>query len=192
MTLQSFTLKWLGKRTDIDGVYRYQCVDLIKQYIFELFAIPVQPMGDALQWWTHTKPALLSKFVKIATQSPQAGDIVPLFGLSGNSAGHIVIALTAPQNGLFLALEQNGATGDGDGLGGDAVRKRLIPVTRIAGVLRPMSLPAPVLSTYYTIRRGDTFWGLERAWGLKNGTLSSLNPTLNPRTLQIGQRIRRS
>lgn len=46
--------------------------------------------------------------------------------------------------------------------------------------------------TYYTIRRGDTFWGLEDAWGLAHGTLTALNPNDNPRTLQIGQSIRRS
>jgi hypothetical protein len=192
MTLSDFTANWLGRQTDIDGVFRYQCVDLIKQYIFDKFAIPVQPMGNALRWWTHTNPVLLSKFDRIATQLPQRGDIVPLHGLRKNSYGHIVICLTAQQNGLFLALEQNGATGDGDGIGGDEVRKRLIPTTRIAGVLRPKSSHTPVLHSYYTIRKGDTFWGLERAWGLKTGTLTTLNPTLIPRTLQIGQRIRRS
>lgn len=46
--------------------------------------------------------------------------------------------------------------------------------------------------TYYTIQEGDTFWGLEDAWGLAHGTLQQLNPGQNPRTLQIGQRIRRS
>lgn len=46
--------------------------------------------------------------------------------------------------------------------------------------------------TYYTIIGGDTFWGLEDAWGFTHGTLTNLNPDLNPRTLQIGQSIRRS
>lgn len=55
--------------------------------------------------------------------------------------------------------------------------------------------PAPVINTtetYYQITRGDTFWGLEEAWGFAHGTLQQLNPELNPRKLQIGQRIRRS
>ena len=55
--------------------------------------------------------------------------------------------------------------------------------------------PAPVASpseTYYNIRRGDTFWGLENAWGIPHGTLQQLNPTAEARNLQIGQRIRRS
>lgn len=55
--------------------------------------------------------------------------------------------------------------------------------------------PAPTASapeTYYTIIRGDTFWGLEDAWSLPHGTLQQLNAGQDPRTLQIGQRIRRS
>lgn len=46
--------------------------------------------------------------------------------------------------------------------------------------------------TYYTIARGDTFWGLEDAWGIPHGTLQRINPGVEPRSLQIGQRIRRS
>lgn len=43
---------------------------------------------------------------------------------------------------------------------------------------------------YYTIQQGDTFWGLEAGWQLQHGTLQQLNPGQDPRTLQIGQRIR--
>lgn len=48
------------------------------------------------------------------------------------------------------------------------------------------------LKTYYTIRPGDTFWGLEDAWNIPHGQLAVLNPKLDPRKLQIGERIRRS
>lgn len=59
----------------------------------------------------------------------------------------------------------------------------------IAG--EPATAPSPA-ATYYTIQRGDTFWGLEDAWQLPHGTLQQLNPGQDPRKLQIGQRIRRS
>lgn len=52
--------------------------------------------------------------------------------------------------------------------------------------------PPSAPETYYTIQQGDTFWGLEDAWQLPHGTLQQLNPDDDPRTLQIGQRIRRS
>ncbi|MDR2009145.1 MAG: LysM peptidoglycan-binding domain-containing protein [Bacteroidales bacterium] len=41
----------------------------------------------------------------------------------------------------------------------------------------------------YTIQKGDTFWDLANKWGLEQGVLESLNPTLNPTNLQIGQEI---
>lgn len=46
--------------------------------------------------------------------------------------------------------------------------------------------------TYYIIQENDTLWGLEDAWQLPHGTLQTLNPGIKPRSLQIGQRIRRS
>lgn len=49
-----------------------------------------------------------------------------------------------------------------------------------------------VTTTHYIIKQGDTFWELERAWSLPTGTLQRLNPGQDPRTLQIGQKIRRS
>lgn len=60
-------------------------------------------------------------------------------------------------------------------------------------VLRAESTPAPSApETYYTIKRGDTFWGLEDAWQLPHGTLQQLNPGLNARALPIGGKLRRS
>ena len=60
-------------------------------------------------------------------------------------------------------------------------------------IIKEESVPtANTNETYYTIRSGDTFWGLEDAWGIAHGTLQRLNPGIEPRSLQIGQRIRRS
>lgn len=69
--------------------------------------------------------------------------------------------------------------------------KRLAIGTEI--VLREKSTAEPRPSaTYYTIRQGDTFWALEDAWQLPHGKLQQLNPGVQPRALQVGQRIRRS
>lgn len=43
---------------------------------------------------------------------------------------------------------------------------------------------------YYTIKRGDTYWGLEDAWQLPHGTLEQLNPQYPKRQLPIGANIR--
>lgn len=42
----------------------------------------------------------------------------------------------------------------------------------------------------YQIQEGDTFWDLEAKWNMDHGSLSQMNPALNPRALQIGQSIR--
>lgn len=47
----------------------------------------------------------------------------------------------------------------------------------------------PSLRRLYVIKRNETFWGLENALQLPHGRLQELNPGLNPRTLQIGQKI---
>lgn len=60
----------------------------------------------------------------------------------------------------------------------------------VIGGQPPATPSAP--ETYYTIRSGDTLWGLENAWQLAHGTLQNLNPGIQPRALAVGQRIRRS
>lgn len=130
MTLDQFIQKWLGKRTDYDKVYAYQCVDLILQYLADVHGIPSGVWGNAIDYWTKPTSRLLQDFNKV-TGTPQAGDIVILNPTSTNPYGHIMIAV----NGT-TAIEQNGATGDGDGLGGDEIRYRTIPLNRVAGLLR--------------------------------------------------------
>ncbi len=43
---------------------------------------------------------------------------------------------------------------------------------------------------YYTIRRGDTLYSIARKFGTTVRKLRQLNPSLNPRNLRIGKRIR--
>lgn len=41
----------------------------------------------------------------------------------------------------------------------------------------------------YRIEPGDTLWDLENKWGLHHGTLERLNPQVNPKRLNVGQKI---
>lgn len=132
MSLQTFTKRWLGKRTDQDGVFGYQCVDLIKTYAVEELGMTPGPWGNAIDYWTNVNHPLTAKYTRVASQSPEGGDIVILNPTSTNPYGHIGIAADS-----MTMLEQNGHTGDGDGQGGDEIRYRLIPKDRIAGLLRP-------------------------------------------------------
>lgn len=68
---------------------------------------------------------------------------------------------------------------------------RALTIGRSILLRRPSApQPSPEPATY-TIRAGDTFWALERTWGLPTGRLSQLNPGIDPRKLGVGQRIRR-
>ena len=131
ISFDSFVNKWLGGRTDYDHVYAYQCVDLILQYMADCYGVTQGISGNAIDYWTNPSQALLNVFEKIPQKDVQKTDIVVLNPTSTNPYGHIMIGVNGD-----TALEQNGATGDGDGQGGDEVRYRTIPKDRIAGILR--------------------------------------------------------
>lgn len=54
---------------------------------------------------------------------------------------------------------------------------------------QPSNPPAPS-SEFHVVKRNETFWGLESRFKLPHGTLTALNPGVDPRKLQIGQQIR--
>lgn len=137
-----FKNEWNGRRVDYDHVYAYQCVDLILQYVKELFGLPTGVSGNAIDYWNRPSAPLLTKFDKVSGTAAQQGDIVVLYGLSGNPYGHIGICDHVDGSGIWL-LEQN-ATGSADGLGRSAIGVyRAIPASRVAGLLRPKAPVAP-------------------------------------------------
>jgi hypothetical protein len=147
MDFTQFKNEWLGKRVDYDRQYNWQCVDLIRQYIYECYQIPGGGgVPSAISYWTTTPADILSKFYKIESSEAQQGDIVMLRTLGRpdySGDGHIGIATGNIDASNLEILEQNGSTGNGSGEGGDAIRTRYVPRTRVAGLLRPIYIPAP-------------------------------------------------
>jgi CHAP domain len=142
MNYLEFKKEWSGRSVDYDKVYSKQCVDLILQYVYECYGLGSGIWGNAIDYWTHTSPPLLTKFDMVSTTDCRQGDIVVLYGLSGNPYGHIGIC-DSQSGGAVQLLEQN-AVGGGDGSGRNAIGVyRDIPKSRIAGVLRPKSAPVP-------------------------------------------------
>lgn len=140
MTFPEFQAKWTnppGQRVDFDHVFQFQCVDLILQYIYETKGISVGVRGNAIDYWNSTSPALLTKFTKEATSEVRPGDIAVLSS-PYTTYGHIGIATGVMTGDKFEMLEQNGATGEGTGTGGDSIRLRFVSRARIVGVLRPI------------------------------------------------------
>lgn len=144
MSYQTFKNKWNGRRVDYDKVYGYQCVDLIKQYLAEEYGLKPGAWGNAIDYWYSTNAEILKKFDRLSTSSARQGDIVIFKGVNGNPYGHIGIADASAGILTSTVLEQNGSSGNGAGVGGDAIRTRAITKSRIVGVLRP-KVAKPVL-----------------------------------------------
>ena len=53
----------------------------------------------------------------------------------------------------------------------------------------PLTESPPIVGAYYTIQAGDTFAKIARELGLSIDTLIQANPRVDPRKLQIGQKI---
>lgn len=141
MSYINFKNEWTGRRVDYDHVYAYQCVDLILQYIKQEYGIASGVWGNAIDYWTRPSAPLLTKFDLVSGSDARQGDIVVLYGLSGNPYGHIGICESTSATTVKL-LEQNGA-GSGTGTGKDAIGVyRDIPRSRVAGLLRPKA-PVP-------------------------------------------------
>lgn len=140
MNYPEFEQSWLGKRTDVDGVYAYQCVDLVKQYFIDVIGIPNGNYGDAIDYWRYTSPVILNKFYKVHSTDVLQGDVVVINPTATNENGHIGVATGATTATQVEILEQNGSKGDGSGTGYDAIRKRYIARNTISGLLRPKEI----------------------------------------------------
>jgi surface antigen len=134
--IQNFKNNWSGRRVDYDNVYSYQCVDLILQYLKECYGLRTGVWGNAIDYWYKPTGALLAQFNRVdKSNHPLVGDIAILNGVGGNPYGHIGIVYSADANNITI-LEQNGSSGNGSGTGGDAIRLRSVPKSRLAGYLR--------------------------------------------------------
>lgn len=155
------------------NTYRGQCVSLVQQYLYRVFAIPYAPRGNA-------KDFVPPNFSKVSG-SPRAGDVVRWPASNYSKYGHIGLI---DDDALYLYQNKNG----------DGKIHRGEPIPAGYTLFRPSGSFAVKNSsaTYYTIKKGDTFWALENAWRLSHGTLQKLNPAVVATRLQVGQKIRRS
>lgn len=134
---------------DFDHVYAYQCVDPVLLYAYRRGVTGI--WGNAIDYRNPDAANarnLKNAFDWIPTQDAQQGDIVVL-RTNGTGAGdysgygHIGVCDSADASTVHL-LEQNGATGNGQGKGNDrACIWRAIPKSRIIGVWRPKGSPTP-------------------------------------------------
>jgi hypothetical protein len=181
MTYAQFKAEWNGRRVDYDHVYGYQCVDLIVQWCYE-HGIGSGVWGNAIDYANRPTPVFVANFVRVSDY--KQGDVVVLYGLSGNPYGHIGLYDSEGAPGNIRLLEENG-TGSGDGLGKSAIGVwRDIPKSRVAAIYRykgDVVVPAPAPARFTVFLPADVqSWRLYRVGsGLRPNTTDQI-ATLAP------------
>ena len=136
MTFKQWVKTYLGKKTDYDGAYGVQCVDLAKCYIEKVLDIKAKSIGNAKEYWEKrsTEKYLKDNFTPIKCTYKngelQAGDI----GIrTSGKYGHIFVVAEPTKDGKIKFYDQN-ASGKGDAM---TLRTKAYTQMVITGVLRP-------------------------------------------------------
>lgn len=109
MTLTEFIKKWEGKAVDFDKSYGFQCVDLVKQYWFEILGNPV-PKGNGKDW-INNAGTKCTKTVYKKGLIPAPGSIISWSGSlpSSGGYGHVALVISATPTS-FISFDQNWAS----------------------------------------------------------------------------------
>ena len=114
MTFDEFVNTYKGSHIDYDGVAGYQCVDLIKYYLRDVFDIYAGAWGNAKDYWNITNRANVSEYFYNVPNTPdlvvERGDIVVWGAMPGNPYGHVAIGLGLGDVNGFQSLDQNWGT----------------------------------------------------------------------------------
>ncbi|MDE5604132.1 MAG: CHAP domain-containing protein [Eubacterium sp.] len=158
LTFESWVKLYLGKKTDWDGWYGVQCVDLIDCYINKCLGLKVGYWGNAKYWWLERKTsAWLKENFEFITPTYKNGELKKGdIGIrTSGTYGHIFVIAEPDANGSFAYYDQN-ATGNGDAM---TLRTKAYNSSNINGILRPKN-QAPLKSATATpkipFKKGDT------------------------------------
>ena len=136
LTFESWVKLYLGKKTDWDGAYGVQCVDLIDCYINKCLGLTIGYWGNAKYWWTdRNKSTWLKNNFEFITPTYKNGELKKGdIGIrTSGTYGHIFVIAEPAANGSFKYYDQN-ATGDGDAM---TLRTKTFNSSNLNGILRP-------------------------------------------------------
>ena len=136
MKFSAWVKKFLGKKTDYDGMYGVQCVDLIDCYIHECLGLDKDFWGNAKYWWLNrTSSAWLKKNFDFITPTYKNGELKKGdIGIrTSGTYGHIFVIAEPTKNGKVKYYDQN-ATGNGDKM---TLREKAYNSSTVNGILRP-------------------------------------------------------
>lgn len=117
MTLQEFINKWNGRFCEYNGdAFKFQCVDLVRQYIADVLKYPqssMPPANYAKNIFKNFVPnKYFSKVINTPTNSPMVGDIIfwGTYPFVTGIAGHVAIC-TGSNTYKLISFSQNYPTG---------------------------------------------------------------------------------
>ncbi len=105
MTIDEFITKYQNQPVEFDGMYEYQCVDLVQQYNKEVIDAP-KLSGNAKEYARNPQPSYYEWKVNTPWLVPLRGSIVVWNEKEGNGFGHCAIVLEASLM-KFKSLDQN-------------------------------------------------------------------------------------
>jgi len=120
MTRQEFVDKYNGVPVDYDGVYGAQCVDLIRQYLKDVFGFtkemqPEPVVGAADFFFLHNERPVQRELFNCVpytgTIQPPVGSLLIFKSSDGNRYGHIAICFDADRLGMTV-FEQDGVVNE--------------------------------------------------------------------------------
>lgn len=127
MTLTKFIEKYQHTKVDFDKAFGYQCVDLYRQYLKDVWGIDnTEPVAGAKQLWlNYDNTALQKKYLKQVSK-PAIGDAVVF---DGKQFGHVAIVVGVFDKAI-LCFEQDGFAQD------KGAYFKLRPLNNVLGYLR--------------------------------------------------------
>lgn len=190
MTVEEFFNKYNGVGIDFDGVYKFQCVDVFKQFNKDVVNAPAVS-GNAVDYWTKYPFDYYERVLNAVDNYPQLGDVV-IWGKTIGPYGHIAICRDATLSS-FVSFDQNwpvNVDSQGNGLG--VCHFQPHNYTGVLGWLRPKSIkpgnptsPIPESDIVKVDLGGD--WGIMEIGAIKS-TLNDLkrdNLTLQEKSKQL-------
>lgn len=136
MKWSAWVKKYNGKKTDYDGAYGVQCVDLADCYIAECLGLNIGFFGNAKYWWTNrNKSTWLKNNFDFITPNYKNGELKKGdIGIrTSGTYGHIFVIAEPTKNGKVKYYDQN-ATGNGDKM---TLREKTYNSSTVNGILRP-------------------------------------------------------
>lgn len=117
MTFDEFITKYCGKKVDFDKVWGCQCVDLFRQFCYDVLKIPhtggVEGAKDLFLSY-KSMPLEQKYFAQLtAKAAPQFGYIAVWGASQTNKYGHVALVIGQLNASTLLVFEQNGFTQEG-------------------------------------------------------------------------------